>query len=100
MLWVPIGKDIARCMRVFEWVIHCAGVALAQSRKMYVIASSKRRASSWPQVRERGLLGQVEGLKRFMPQLLHVRQPGVAAAGVGSPNVGSTNSLIDVFNDQ
>jgi hypothetical protein len=40
---------------------------------------------------------QIESLRRFMPQLLHVREPGVPAAGVGSPNVGSASSLIEVF---
>ena len=32
---------------------------------------------------------QIESLQRFMPQLLHVRQPGMAAAGAGAPNLGS-----------
>ncbi|BDA49538.1 Peroxisome biogenesis protein 22 [Coccomyxa sp. Obi] len=39
----------------------------------------------------------IEALKRFMPQLLHVRHPNAAAAGVGSPNVGSAGSLLEVF---
>ncbi|KAK9904670.1 hypothetical protein WJX75_000179 [Coccomyxa subellipsoidea] len=39
----------------------------------------------------------IEALKRFMPQLLHVRHPKAQAAGVGSPNVGSAGSLIEVF---
>ena len=40
---------------------------------------------------------QIEGLARFMPQLLHIRQPGVGAAAPGFPNVGSAGSLIEVF---
>ena len=44
--------------------------------------------SGWP---------QIEGLARFMPQLLHIRQPGVGAAAAGFPNVGSAGSLMEVF---
>ena len=40
---------------------------------------------------------QIESLRRFMPQLLHIRQPGAAAAAPGAPNVGSAASLIEVF---
>lgn len=40
---------------------------------------------------------QVEDLKRFMPQILHITQPGSQAAAVGNKNVGSAGSLADVF---
>lgn len=40
---------------------------------------------------------QIDSLARFMPQLLHVRQQGVGPSGVGFPNVGSANSLVEVF---
>ena len=31
---------------------------------------------------------QIEGLRRFMPQLLHIRQPGEPAAAPGAPQCG------------
>lgn len=39
----------------------------------------------------------IEDLKRFMPQLLHVTQPGTAAAGAGSTNIRSSPSLAAYF---
>jgi len=39
----------------------------------------------------------IEDLKRFMPQLLHIAQPGAAAAGAGSNNVRSSTSLEAFF---
>lgn len=39
----------------------------------------------------------IEDLKRFMPQLLHITQPGAAAAGAGSTNVRSSSSLEAYF---
>lgn len=39
----------------------------------------------------------VEDLKRFMPQLLHITQPGTAPAGAGSSNVRSSSSLAAFF---
>lgn len=39
----------------------------------------------------------IEDLKRFMPQLLHITQPGSAAAGAGSINVRSSTSLAAYF---
>jgi hypothetical protein len=39
----------------------------------------------------------IEDLKRFMPQLLHITQPGTAAAGAGSSNVRSSTSLAAYF---
>lgn len=40
---------------------------------------------------------QVEDLKRFMPQILHIVQTGSQAAAVGNKNVGSAGSLAEVF---
>ncbi len=40
---------------------------------------------------------QVEDLKRFMPQILHIVQPGSQAAAVGNKNVGSAGSLAEIF---
>lgn len=39
----------------------------------------------------------IDDLKRFMPQLLHILQPGTAAAGQGSSNVASSSSLKAFF---
>lgn len=39
----------------------------------------------------------IDDLKRFMPQLLHIPQPGTAAAGQGSSNVASSSSLKAFF---
>eukprot|EP00879_Flechtneria_rotunda_P003187 GHRR01003410.1.p2 GENE.GHRR01003410.1~~GHRR01003410.1.p2 ORF type:complete len:268 (+),score=79.02 GHRR01003410.1:825-1628(+) len=39
----------------------------------------------------------IEDLKRFMPQLLHIPQPGTATAGQGSSNVISSSSLAMFF---
>ena len=40
---------------------------------------------------------QVEDLKRFMPQILHIVQTGSQAAAIGNKNVGSAGSLAEVF---
>ena len=40
---------------------------------------------------------QVEDLKRFMPQILHIMRPGTQAAAAGNKNVGSASSLAEVF---
>ena len=40
---------------------------------------------------------QVEDLKRFMPQILHIVQPGSKPAATASKNVGSAGSLVDIF---
>lgn len=40
---------------------------------------------------------QVEDLKRFMPQILHIVKPGTQAAAAGNKNVGSASSLAEVF---
>lgn len=39
----------------------------------------------------------IDDLKRFMPRLLHITQPGTAAAGQGSSNVTSSKSLQSYF---
>lgn len=39
----------------------------------------------------------VEDLKRFVPQILHIVQPGSQPAAAGNKNVGSAGSLADVF---
>lgn len=39
----------------------------------------------------------IDDLKRFMPQLLHIPQPGTAVAGQGSSNVRSSTSLTAFF---
>jgi len=40
---------------------------------------------------------QVEDLKRFMPQLLHVVRPGARAAAAHFPNVSAAASLAAAF---
>ncbi|KAK9817998.1 hypothetical protein WJX72_005563 [[Myrmecia] bisecta] len=50
-----------------------------------------------PELHIDGHAATIEGLKRFMPQLVHVTQPGTAAAGAGSPNVGSAATLASLF---
>lgn len=40
---------------------------------------------------------QIEGLRRFMPQLLYIRQPGVLRDPAASPNTAVANSLDEVF---
>ncbi len=40
---------------------------------------------------------QVEDLKRFMPQILHIVPSGSQPAAVGNKNVGSAGSLAEVF---
>ena len=49
-----------------------------------------RRAMTWTCL-------QVEDLKRFVPQILHIVQPGSQPAAAGNKNVGSAGSLADVF---
>lgn len=44
-----------------------------------------------------GAAKTIEDLKRFMPQLLHISQPGAAAAGAGATNVRSSSSLAAYF---
>lgn len=39
----------------------------------------------------------IDDLKRFMPQLLHIMQPGSGAAGAGATNVRSSASLATYF---
>ena len=39
----------------------------------------------------------MEDLKRFMPQILHIVQPGAQPAAAGNKNVGSAGSLAEVF---
>lgn len=40
---------------------------------------------------------QVEDLKRFMPQIIHIVQPGLQPAAAANKNVGSAKSLTDIF---
>ena len=40
---------------------------------------------------------QIESLRRFMPQLLYIRQPGVLRDPAASPNTAVANSLGEVF---
>ena len=40
---------------------------------------------------------QVEDLKRFMPQIIHIVQPGSQPAAAANKNVGSATSLTDIF---
>ena len=40
---------------------------------------------------------QIEGLRRFMPQLLYVRQPGPQRDPAASPNTVVADSLHEVF---
>jgi hypothetical protein len=44
-----------------------------------------------------GAAKTIEDLKRFMPQLLHITQPGVSAAAAGSSNARSSSSLAAYF---
>lgn len=44
-----------------------------------------------------GAAKTIEDLKRFMPQLLHITQPGAGAAGGGATNVRSSSSLAAYF---
>jgi hypothetical protein len=39
----------------------------------------------------------IEDLRRFMPQLLHISQPGTAAAGAGASNIRNSSSLAAYF---
>lgn len=40
---------------------------------------------------------QVEDLKRFMPQIIHIVQPGSQPAAAANKNVGSAGALTDIF---
>jgi len=40
---------------------------------------------------------QIDTLRRFMPQLLYIRQPGVERSPAASPNIAAANSLEEVF---
>ena len=40
---------------------------------------------------------QVEDLKRFMPQIIHIVQPGLQPAATANKNVGSAKALTDIF---
>ena len=40
---------------------------------------------------------QIESLRRFMPQLLYIRQPGLQKIPAASPNTAVANSLAEIF---
>ena len=40
---------------------------------------------------------QVEDLKRFMPQIVHIVQPGFQPAATANKNVGSAKGLTEIF---
>lgn len=50
-----------------------------------------------PDLHVDGHSSTIEDLKRFIPQLLHIHQSGTSPAGIGSPNVGSSESLAKFF---
>ncbi|KAL0041136.1 hypothetical protein WJX77_006003 [Trebouxia sp. C0004] len=52
-----------------------------------------------PELHIDGHPATVEDLKRFMPQILHIIQPGSQAAAVGNKNVGSAGSLAEPSHD-
>lgn len=50
-----------------------------------------------PELHIDGHPSTVEDLKRFMPQILHIMQPGAQPAAAANKNVGAAKSLTEVF---
>lgn len=50
-----------------------------------------------PDLHVDGTAKTIDDLKRFLPQLLHITQPGLAAAGHGSGNIAVSSSLKAFF---